>query len=287
MRDKIRIYSNFDDLQKKCNACIKRDHNIFTCPEIHYVPRKDFIIKRYLYSEPVRERDRVKRKSGKSHHALRTMNLLHQRLPLFESLVPQKNIESFSEQEFSEAELNDCPESPSNLNKKINNEQFAFSLHPITEESIHKSFDDEKDKLEDEFVLKMRKKEIVSFPYSSPKHRVSKEQILKQASLQSRDQFNVQQFWDYNFDKMHLFTHYFVENNSDSVLKKYEQQVKKKILRKQKLKQIKKKKTRMSQFSPNWISPDKKKDADVLAQNTRVNTINPFFAWNMEMEEQK
>ena len=60
MRDKIRIYSNFDDLQKKCNACLKRDHNNFTCPEIHYVPRKNFIIKRFLYSEPVRERDREK-----------------------------------------------------------------------------------------------------------------------------------------------------------------------------------------------------------------------------------
>ena len=52
MKDKILIYDDFQDLKKKCKTYFKRDHDIFICPEIHYVPRQDFIIRRHLFNNP-------------------------------------------------------------------------------------------------------------------------------------------------------------------------------------------------------------------------------------------
>ena len=52
MRDKLRIYNNFECFDAKCSACGKKEHFAFECPKVHYMPNRDFLIRRLTYSAP-------------------------------------------------------------------------------------------------------------------------------------------------------------------------------------------------------------------------------------------
>ena len=249
---------------------------MFNCPEIHYVPRKDFIIKRYLFSQPILKRDSniVHRRIEKRDNALKILNTLQQKMMLIDSLATKKDLEDNpnSKEEFSESDLNEIQDSPTSsiLKKRINTSKDIpnpLSLKPltITEESIQKTGEEEN---VDEYVSKIRKKEtFTNICMPNVKPRGSNQATFKQ--MPSFDtQTQPKQFlnnWNHHFERMHVFSQYFVENNSDVVLKKYELQIMKKIARIQKLKQIKRRKTMlMSQFSQRrtGISPVKKKQEE-------------------------
>ena len=52
MRDKIKIYNNFECFDANCSSCGKKAHFAFECPRIHYMPNRDFLIRRLTYSAP-------------------------------------------------------------------------------------------------------------------------------------------------------------------------------------------------------------------------------------------
>lgn len=241
---------------------------MFNCPEIHYVPRRDFIIKRYLYSQPTLQRDSksVHRRRDKRDNALKILSTLQQKMMFIDSMATKKDLEENSKEEFSESDLNEIPDSPTSsiLKRRINTSKDIpnpLSLKPltITEESIQKTGEEETGG--DEFVSKQRKKE------ANTRHRGSNQATFKQMlSLDTQTQpKQLPNNWDHKFERMHVFSQYFIENNSDVVLKKYELQIMKRIARIQKLKQMKRRKTMlMSQFSQRrtGVSPVKKKQEE-------------------------
>ena len=249
---------------------------MFNCPEIHYVPRKDFIIKRYLFSQPTMKRDsnNVHRRRDKRDNALKILNSLQQKMMFIDTMATKKDFEENlnSKEEFSESDFNEIPDSPTSsiLKKRINTSKDIpnpLALRPltITEESIQKTGEEENG---DEFVSKQRKKETcTSIGMPAAKPRGSNQATFKQMlSLDTQTQAKqLPDNWGNHFERMHVFAQYFVENNSDVVLKKYELQIMKKIARIQKLKQIKRRKTMlMSQFSQRrtGFSPVKKKQEE-------------------------
>lgn len=188
-----------------------------------------------------------------------------------ETMTTKKDLEENpnSKEEFSESDLNEIPDSPTSsiLKKRINTSKDIpnpLALRPltITEESIQKTGEEENGE------SKLRKKETftnIGMPAAKP--RGSNQAMFKQmVSLDTQTQpKQILNNWDHHFERMHMFSQYFVENNSDVVLKKYELHIMKKIARIQKLKQIKKRKTMlMSQFSPRrtGFSPVKKKQEE-------------------------
>ena len=185
MRDKMLIYSNFEDLKKKCEACLKRDHDIFNCPQIHYVPRKNFIIMRHQYSKPKLEREIFKRSTRKSFKALRDLKLLNQKFLRLESSAMQQeqiNNEDVSNYEFSEDEFIEMTDSPASSNlKKAQSNDFRTSLviKSINEDSFQKTVEDEKEKeisSEDEpgskeEAKRRKKKEHVLDSNNNPNHQ--------------------------------------------------------------------------------------------------------------------
>ena len=46
MKDKIRILKDFSAFDYKCHFCHKQTHLFFECPKIHYIPDRDFLIKK-------------------------------------------------------------------------------------------------------------------------------------------------------------------------------------------------------------------------------------------------
>ena len=44
------MYKNFDVIHEKCNLCFKKTHLSEECDKIHYIPNKDFLVKKLNYS---------------------------------------------------------------------------------------------------------------------------------------------------------------------------------------------------------------------------------------------
>ena len=271
MRDKMLIYSDLDDLNKKCKACNKKDHNIFNCPEIHYVPRKDFIIRRYLYSEPTLERRFERRRDFKRHNALKTVSVLQDKMFFFFDAVAARQEEMLNEEvsieEFSESDLCDIPDSPmisAGLRRKASVDSGLLKVVPEKEEDSQKAREEEKERIVNfEGDYSNKKKDLIqpgmlSVMGSNPTvRRTSKLKGLKQmpslkncettgsikiANPQNQQLANMKS-WDHDFERVHIFTQYFKKNNVDVVLKKLENMMLKKAARIQKLKHMKKRKT--------------------------------------------
>lgn len=259
MRDKMLIYSNFEDLRKKCEACLKRDHDIFNCPQIHYVPRKNFIITRHQYSKPRLERELFKRTTRKSAKALRVLKLFNEKFLRLESSAMRNsqnnNNEEGSNHEFSEDELKEQPDSPrSSILRKSASKDFRASLvlKSMNDDSFQKTVEDEKEgSFEDEpgskeETKKRKRKENVGDSNNSLNHRQIPNSEREKMTIVTQETSKEPE-WHLNFENMHLFSNYFVGNNADVVIMKYEKYMAKRAALLQK--QRNRKKRTISQFS--------------------------------------
>ena len=68
LKDQIKNYRNFGDF-KSCARCKVNNHLIGECPKIFYVPDKDFLIKKFIFSKP-QTRKKFNRKIRKDMNAL-------------------------------------------------------------------------------------------------------------------------------------------------------------------------------------------------------------------------
>ena len=46
---KIKIY---EDNSLKCLSCFRKKHTVLVCPYLHFIPDKQFLIKRFIYTTP-------------------------------------------------------------------------------------------------------------------------------------------------------------------------------------------------------------------------------------------
>ena len=243
MRDKMLNYSNFEDLKKKCEACLKRDHDMFNCQEIHHIPRREFIIMRANYTQPTLDRSRFKRKTAKSNNALKILNSLQENIQFLESIVQENDIEENSNDEFNDAELNEIPDSPFMIPtlKRISSQLETPILKIKTEEKIAKEEREKSVNFEEETLLKEASKAKKKEPLSS-KNQIYKIPSSKHVDIIDKSQSLIHlRSWDQDFEHVRVFTNYFAGNNADVVLKQYEQKMMRKIARISKLKQMKRK----------------------------------------------
>jgi len=303
------IYNDFEDLKKKCKACFKRDHNIFTCPEIHYVPRKDFIISRHLFSKPHLERGSFHRIDRKRHNALKILNTLQEKMSIFENMT-QRQEEFFNEEsidEFSETDFNEIPESPVLVSAALKKKSIDMG-GVIKLVNVENEEEKEKDKMvnfEDELINK-KKKESLTDPQkpNNSNRRASKIQNLKQipslknlgttGSIKFTLNSNAKETasWDNEFERMHIFTRYCANNNVDLVLKNYELFMTKKAVRIQKLRNMKRKKTMMGssprKFRYSSLKKGEKKSAKLKNDVSPLHSPNVkqdhSITWNLEIK---
>ena len=256
MRDKMVIYSNLEDLKKRCNSCLKKDHDIFTCPEIHYFPRKDFIIKRHLYSQPRTKREIFKR-NGKKHNAFKILHVLMEKMLAFESLTKlskqEKTInEEYLDDEYSDSDLIDVPDSPfidPALNRKQITELSSFKRTTTTDEDIIQKLHEEQKlvSFDDESKIKKKDKKSISMMGTGVQSTTN---TFNHTSKLHKQSVMMEQNWEIRFEKMNVFTRYFVENNLDLVLKQYQIKMAKRNAKIQKMKLFKQRKKTMIN-SPN------------------------------------
>jgi len=218
MRDKILIYNDLEDLKKKCKACFKRDHDIFTCPQIHYVARKDFIIRRHLFSKPHLERAPFNRIDGKR--------------VISNVFIREEDYRS-SDEEFSEGDFIDSKDSstePQNANnsniKKVSKIQSFKQINSLK-------------------IFGTKGSPIKPTPTATYEKETS---------------------WDQEFERIHVFTRYYTNNNADKVLKNYDNFMVKKATRIKKLKNMKKRKNMMASLMAD-LSPHKMRSSSFIIKS--------------------
>lgn len=64
--DKMLIYNTLEDTYSKCSCCKRLDHSIDKCSLLHFVPQREFLICRHLFSKPTLEREAFKRRPNRS-----------------------------------------------------------------------------------------------------------------------------------------------------------------------------------------------------------------------------
>lgn len=73
MRDNLTI--NGKPFQNSCLICKKLYHSISNCPLMHHIKKKEFIVHRHIYSEPV-ERLQKERKRYDKINCLKEIKLI-------------------------------------------------------------------------------------------------------------------------------------------------------------------------------------------------------------------
>lgn len=277
IRDKINIYENLENLQKRCKTCFKHDHDVYTCSNVHYVARKDFIIKRHLYSKPQLERFNYLR-SRKKLNARNNIKKIQENSFLFESCNPANIV--FNDENLSEVDLIEIESSieiAKEFSSPANNLEIE-ELKKMESAELDSSVISSKD-LEQQQSLKCEKKpanekeefckntqrktekllEIninkndlaqfkTEFKSKTFKQRVSLDNIENNNALQrdnsttTLDKLTEENMkWKDQFENMHIFSYYFCHNNADEIIKEFG----KKNFKKQLIKRysIRKKKT--------------------------------------------
>ncbi|KAL4447012.1 hypothetical protein ABPG74_014984 [Tetrahymena malaccensis] len=122
MRDNLTI--NSKAFQTSCTVCNKLYHTISTCPLMHHIRKKEFIVHRYIHSEPMERTFKERRKYDK-FNSLKEIKLVRRDL---------KKIRHFMIKQAKEKKLN----------HKINNQGSSTSS---SSSSLLSSYDSEEDNL--------------------------------------------------------------------------------------------------------------------------------------------
>ncbi len=93
-----------------CNTCLLKGHNFLTCNKMHYIPDKDFLIKKYVFCNPTLQRQIFARRGNKSKNALSNkinFQKLYKILDYkeFSSLMMQNELEQFEEEDKDEKNI--------------------------------------------------------------------------------------------------------------------------------------------------------------------------------------
>jgi len=76
MKDQIKIYSSFECFDAKCSACSKITHFAFQCPRVHFMPDKDFLIRKTNFSALQQRKITPLEKRRQKFHALKNLVLV-------------------------------------------------------------------------------------------------------------------------------------------------------------------------------------------------------------------
>lgn len=116
MKDKIRILKDYSPFDYKCPFCNKAHHLFFECSKLHFVPDRDFLIKKLNFSvAQVRTKPFYRRRTRK-------INALFQNFNIHLASLKINEIEDDEDEDDIEEEQNDPnknnQETPSNLIEK-------------------------------------------------------------------------------------------------------------------------------------------------------------------------
>ena len=146
LKDKIILYENYNDLNLRCLICYKKDHLCNQCNLVHYIPNKESILLRHLFSKNMERKHSLR--GRKKFNALFLKKKFKSIKKKIGSLLPYDSEDNISES-------NSVPISEKNILDIENVEQNKSSKDIIEEnnnnQSLQRSPTDKKGKLNNFF----------------------------------------------------------------------------------------------------------------------------------------
>ena len=259
LKDKLVLYQDYKNFNIRCIICSHKSHLNDKCNLMHFVPNKEVIILRHLYSAP-QERKKFLRRKHRECNSLNEKLKIRNKFIVFNSRLRHVNNVSESSDSDSESSIefearmsvsNEASDKPSDdkLKKTLNH---THTLKKATNFSAEKSLNNIERKT---FVIFKKDNEFETPEIKiasqnnihnlNPKTSLSSPQRL---SVKDRKQSNQTPVPEVDMDIAHYFAHYFPEENVEKFIEKYD-----------KMKIIKKKSSKKNnKFKSEETSPRKK-----------------------------
>ena len=223
IRDKIILSQEYSNFDLRCHVCNKKDHLTETCRLVHFVPNKEAIILRYVYSKE-QERKNFERKNKKNNSLAIKKKITDAKITKYQLTESLEAIigdsYSFISDEISEEGTNDRKDPIESLNsfKKDPSLQTLPALKSKTQLTIEK----------DHHVKVMKNQS--SLEEAKRKSTITKESLKTMASSVK--------FSENSLENVKSFEFYYREANVADFLKRYKkfQKLIKNSIRKKKLK---------------------------------------------------
>jgi len=87
IRDNINIYEDFEDLYSKCYSCQEASHQVQNCPLVHYTPKREIILLKFLHTSPQARNQIFIRYHKKRMNALRSLTKIEQNAFKFQETI--------------------------------------------------------------------------------------------------------------------------------------------------------------------------------------------------------
>ena len=164
IKDNINLYEDYGDLYLKCFSCLGSSHQVKDCPILHYIPKKEIVILRYLYSKD-QKREGWKRVTKKSMNAFVTLcKVEKQAYKLQREIFLSQSSGTEESRNNEEHEVKENKENKEPIDKIQEYEENFERSEKIIDEESKKGSENEKtsfDSLEnDEKSLKKNKKSV-------------------------------------------------------------------------------------------------------------------------------
>lgn len=110
IKDQLMTNKNQKIVFSYCHTCLLRGHNLLTCNKMHYIPDKDFLIKKYVYCQPTLHREAFARRRKKSRMVLSNKINFQKLYKIFDyreipSFTMQNELEQFEEEDKDEINM--------------------------------------------------------------------------------------------------------------------------------------------------------------------------------------
>lgn len=223
LRDKIMYSKHLQCLNLKCYACNSISHFITHCDQIHLILNKDIRIKKLNYSKPILERKSIIRAKRKSPCALLTMQKFNRTISEIESNESEEEeggsygMNSFSTYEF---------ERKGNMlvrKSKLGSFQiFPTVIKEISDTDI-KQVKQEEEAISERHEKKENKegnltKNMTIISNSSVYDK--KSEGKKRNTIQTKIAQLVQNLFDFDFDALKNYKHYFSKQNCFQIVER-------------------------------------------------------------------
>ncbi len=230
IRDQIKLYDKHKLANSSCYSCGKSTHLYENCPLIHHIPDREFLIKRYLFHEKqIQNRSMIfQRKFRRKFNALINFKGISSKIK--DSIYIKEN-ELRKDEEFFDYEKIDEESLLCNENYKNMEENDSLENLPNENEEDNSknkdNFDCLKFSVASEKNLFWKTNNKIKFEKS--------EKFLFNQNLKSSTKINslnainftkekakncTPKLFDYSFEIMKDYQHYFVKGNAEILLKK-------------------------------------------------------------------
>lgn len=147
IKDNINLYEDYGDLYLKCASCRQASHRVKECPLLHYIPNKEIVILKHLYSseqircECVRKKKKVK--TFANMKKIKTKACLYQKMNL-ETIESEESEEAAEKKEKEESKnhYEELVRSVAEFRKSKTSKEEKILDRDYNEEMIKESFND-------------------------------------------------------------------------------------------------------------------------------------------------